>query len=87
MNGRHAATWRVTGRGHELAYDEAWATRAEATPISLSMPIVPHALYRRALSSPPPRRFPKAFRQMWPIRFSRVFPARRSGWAADQTGA
>ncbi len=46
MNGNHAATWRVTGRGHELAYAEAWAANREAIPISLSMPVVAHALHR-----------------------------------------
>lgn len=46
LNGTHAATWRVSGRGHELAYDEAWAANPNAIPISLSMPIVPHAVYR-----------------------------------------
>ncbi len=46
INGVHAATWRVSGRGHELIYDEAYATNPEAIPISRSLPIVPHAAYR-----------------------------------------
>lgn len=46
MNGKHAATWRVSGRGHELTYDEAWAASPDAIPISRSMPIAAHAAYR-----------------------------------------
>jgi serine/threonine-protein kinase HipA len=47
MNGKHVATWRVSpARGHELTYNEAWTEDPAALPVSLSMPIVPHALYR-----------------------------------------
>ena len=49
MNGAHAATWRISGRGHELTYDERWTADPEAIPLSRSMPIVPHAVYRGAV--------------------------------------
>jgi len=44
MNGEYVGQWRRSpGGGHEFAYAESWMSSPAARPISLSLPLRPHA--------------------------------------------
>ena len=52
MNGEHVGEWqRLSGDRQEFVYAESWLASAAARPISLSLPLRPHARpYRKAVA-------------------------------------
>jgi serine/threonine-protein kinase HipA len=52
MNGEHVGEWRrSSGGGHVFAYAESWLASSSVRPISLSLPLRPHAeAYRKGVA-------------------------------------